>query len=141
MRDVVGKLIPVAPLQTQEEAPATPPKPAVEIQHISLDQFRAFAEDGESLILDARPEIFHRLGHVPGALAMPRDEFEAYYHKHRATLEKDKAQQLVIYCQGGSCEDSDLVSKALVRLGYTKIAIFTDGWNAWVAGKLPEERT
>lgn len=141
LKDAVEKLASVTPSKARETTPAKPPESAVEIQHITLDQFRVFAEDGESLILDARPEIFHRLGHIPGALALPRDEFESYYQRHREALEKNKARRLVIYCQGGSCEDSDLVSKALVRLGYTQIAIFTEGWNAWVAEKLPEERS
>lgn len=106
---------------------------------LSLEEFSKVVEAKQALILDARPELFHRLGHVPGALALPRDDFENYYQKHRALLEANKNQSLVIYCSGGDCEDSALVEAALQKLGYTQISIFEGGWSEWTKAGLPEE--
>ncbi len=110
-------------------------------EHLSLEEFRAIVTQKTALVLDARPELFHRLGHVPGALALPRDEFEIYYRKLQAVLEKNKAQPLVIYCSGNACEDSGLVTDSLKKLGYTHIVIFHGGWSEWTQAGLPEEKT
>ncbi|HRR34539.1 MAG TPA: hypothetical protein P5026_10595 [Kiritimatiellia bacterium] len=53
---------------------------------IDLASFRALQK--RALILDARPEIFHRLGHIPKAISLPREDFEACYRKHRTLLAK-----------------------------------------------------
>jgi len=106
---------------------------------LSLEEFKNFVEEKQGWVLDARPEIFHCLGHVPGALALPRDDFENYYRQHQAKLETAKSQALVIYCSGGSCEDSELVETALRKLGYTRISVFEGGWHEWTRAGLPEE--
>jgi rhodanese-related sulfurtransferase len=106
---------------------------------ISLEQFRTFVEGRRVLVLDARPEIFHRLGHVPGALSLARDDFEKSYAKLKDQLEKNKDQPLILYCSNTSCEDSHLVQKALSKLGYTNVSIFSGGWAVWTQAQLPEE--
>lgn len=110
-------------------------------EYMGLEEFRVLVESKGALVLDARPEIFHRLGHVPGALSLPRDDFEASFALHRDRLEADTGALIVIYCSGSSCEDSDLVRKALHRLGFTRVSVFKGGWSAWTSAGLPEGRT
>jgi rhodanese-related sulfurtransferase len=107
---------------------------------LSLDEFRSFAEQKRGLVLDARPELFHRLGHVPGAISLPREALESGYAKLKAQLESDKSQPLVVYCSGISCEDSIMVQQALVKLGYTHVSIFRGGWDEWSDAGLPVEK-
>jgi len=55
---------------------STAPLPPTVLDHpqiISLQEFREMVDTKKAIILDARPEIFHRLGHVPGALSLPRE--------------------------------------------------------------------
>jgi len=110
-------------------------------QHISLDDFRRYVEKKEGLALDARPEIFHRLGHVPGALSFPREDFGGAYAKMCSRLEGDRKQLLLVYCSGASCEDSQMVADGLAKLGYRRVYVFKGGWDAWEEAHLPEERT
>ena len=107
---------------------------------VSLEEFRAFVERGEAVVVDARPEVLHRLGHVPGASSLPVKDFKASYAKHRSRLEADKGALVVIYCSGVDCEDSTLVRKALGRQGHTRIVIFKGGWDAWTEAGYPVER-
>jgi len=107
---------------------------------LSLGEFADFVENKRGLVLDARPEIFHRLGHVPGALSLPREDFENIYPGLREKLEADFSQPIVIYCANVSCEDATLLKKALVDLGFKQLKIFEGGWAQWEsAGKLQEE--
>lgn len=114
------------------------PADAPPVQSIDLPTFQEMLR--KTLVLDARPEIFHRLGHVPTALALPRDDFETYYTKHRSTLERYKDQPIAIYCTGGRCEDGEMVANALLRLGFKQLFLFRGGWYAWTHARLPEEK-
>jgi rhodanese-related sulfurtransferase len=122
------------------EAVHTAALPVAPLQDISLESFRVFVAEKRGVVLDARPEIFYRLGHVPGALALPRDDFEKSYARLKETLGNHRTQPLMIYCAGGACEDGELVRDALARLGYAHVAIFRGGWTAWKQAGLPDEK-
>ena len=92
------------------------------------------------IILDARPEVFYQLGHVPGALSLPREDFEAGYGRLRELLEKDPSRPIAVYCADMSCEDSELVAGALTQLGFLHVAVFKGGWEAWSEAHLPQEK-
>jgi len=119
-------------------AEAFSPREASLPEYLTLEEFGHFARDG-GLVLDARPEIFHRLGHVPGAISLPRDDFENAYKVLREKLEADKTRPIAVYCSGASCEDSELVKKSLAALGFTQVSIFRGGWSEWQGAGKPEE--
>ncbi|RYD27573.1 MAG: hypothetical protein EOP86_24340, partial [Verrucomicrobiaceae bacterium] len=107
---------------------------------ISLPDLRtALSKSQPPLLIDARLPLFFKMGHLPGALHLPREGFQAAFRRHRAVLEQDKNRQIVIYCQGGSCEDSDMVAEALRSLGFTRLSVFAGGWKEWQAAGLPAE--
>lgn len=142
MQSVVTKLAVETPVPLAKEEPAVDARSqSAKIERISLEAFKERREQPGHVVLDARPEIFHRLGHVPNAIALPRDEFEGYYSKVRESLEPFKRQVVLIYCSGSACEDSELVANALVKLGFKNIAIFTGGWSEWTRENLPQQRS
>ena len=108
---------------------------------ISLEQFQKYAQGSEALVLDARPAVFYGMGHVPGALSLPRDDFEAAHARLKSQLEKNRGRPLAVYCSDADCDDSELVAKALLKLGYPQVLRFKDGWAAWQKAHLPEEQT
>jgi rhodanese-related sulfurtransferase len=108
-------------------------------QRVTIDQLQQFLNDKRGFVFDARPEIFHRLGHIPGAQSLPREDFENAYKTFQPKLEQDRSQPIIVYCSGSSCEDSMLVQKSLQALGYTNVAVFSGGWSEWQDKGLPEE--
>lgn len=134
------KQIQTIPESTPAASAGTELPEAAVPQVISLDDFQKDVESNEGLILDARPEIFHRLGHVPGALSFPREDFDAVYAKMRSRLDSDKGQLLLVYCSGASCEDSQMVADGLAKLGYRRVFVFKGGWDEWEGAHLPEEK-
>jgi len=106
---------------------------------ISLKDFAGYVEKGGGVILDARPEVFFRLGHVPGALSLPRDDFGKAYPILRDKLECSFDQPIVIYCSRPSCEDAELVRIALSAIGFRQLSVFEAGWVGWVSAGKPTE--
>lgn len=118
---------------------ATKPSPELS-DKLSLDDMVAYVSEKRGVILDARPEIFHRLGHIPGAISLPRDDFEKAYEALKEKLEQNRTQPLAIYCSSSSCEDAELVRKALSALGYSQLTVFSGGWAEWTQAGKTEER-
>ena len=105
---------------------------------IDLAKFHDLVES-KAIILDARPALFYRVGHVPGARALSRETFETDYARQRAFLESHHEDRLVIYCSGDTCVDSRMVAAALQKLGYPHVLVYAGGWEEWQAAALPEE--
>lgn len=84
--------------------------------------------DAGALFLDARPVDFYRMGHIPGALPLPEDDFDAAFARLEPTLRS--RFDLVVYCSGYGCEASHIVAGKLKQRGI-QAAILHEGWPAW----------
>lgn len=109
------------------------------ILRLTLPEFAEFVESCRGLVVDARPEIFYERGHVPGALSLSRINFKEAYVLLKSKLEVNRSGQIVVYCAGYACHDSEIVCTALAKLGYNNIMIFSGGWSEWTEAGLPEE--
>ena len=125
--------------QVEKISPAAATEPA-EPAHIDLEAFRRWVFEKRGVIVDARADLFYQMGHVPGSLSLPRETFDKDYERQRDRLEENKRQPFVVYCSDVSCEDSRLVAKALMRLGYVPVFVYPGGWNEWTGHSLPVER-
>ena len=107
---------------------------------IRLEEFQQFVAAHRGLVLDARPAVFYREAHVPGAVSLPTESFAEEYPRLRATLEPHKDQPIALYCSGADCPDSQLLADALAKLGYRQLRIYTSGWDEWSQTGLPQEQ-
>jgi rhodanese-related sulfurtransferase len=91
------------------------------------------------LFIDARDEDHYREGHIPGA----REFFPYYPEKYLADVLPfcQIAEQIVVYCAGGDCEDSESAALMLRDAGIPgeKLFVFGGGMPAWMAAGLPVE--
>ena len=91
------------------------------------------------IFIDARDETKFQAGHIPGAW-----QFD-YYHPERylaAILPlAQMAHEIVVYCGGGDCEDSQLTASFLKDAGIPadKIRVYVGGVTDWGAAGLPLE--
>jgi rhodanese-related sulfurtransferase len=91
------------------------------------------------LFIDARDEAHYLKGHIPGS-----HEFDHYRpEKHLGTVLPlcQLAEQVVIYCNGGDCEDSLFAAMSLRDAGIEpqKLFIYTGGMQDWATNNLPIE--
>lgn len=107
---------------------------------MTLADFSRVVDAHTAVIIDARPGLFYRLGHVPGALSLPREDFRAAYERNKGRLTDKKDAMIVVYCSSNSCEDAGMVRKALLELGHQGTVVFAGGWAAWQEAGQAEEK-
>src|SRR5215203_1051929 len=82
----------------------------------------AMADTSENLVyFDCRERQEYNLGHIPGAVFIPRGQMET---KVEAIIPRDK--KVVIYCASGN--RSALAAETMMQMGYTDVASMSDGF-------------
>ena len=112
----------------------------ISITTVTKKELSRISADRSALILDARPRIFFKLGHIPNALSLPRDDFKMSYQKLQETLSSYRDKSIVVYCSDIDCPDSRMVAEALQRLGYSHVRLFLGGWDEWVDSHLATQQ-
>ncbi len=97
---------------------------------VLVEELRAAAGRADVAILDARPLVFFRAGHIPGAISLPWDRFVAEFPALRERLTEGGLAGIVIYCSGGDCEDSARLTRLLAAEGIGPLAIIRRGVGA-----------
>jgi rhodanese-related sulfurtransferase len=93
---------------------------------------------GNALFLDARPDDDYARGHIPGAISLPIDRFDAQIGN---ILDRHPENRpIVTYCSGRTCEDSHKLARLLIEFGFTDVKIFIDGFPGWEKKGYPVEQ-
>lgn len=94
--------------------------------------------DGLVVFVDARPDLEYEEGHIPGALHVDHYRQDEYLPAVMDRLEA--AQVIVVYCNGGDCEDSIFLSNDLIYehgLPYEHVFLYEGGMKDWNAKGRP----
>ncbi|MCH8149685.1 MAG: rhodanese-like domain-containing protein [Planctomycetes bacterium] len=121
---------------------AKPTLPKHDFQTIAfnevVDAFRdAATADGAYVFVDARDDQSYEEGHVPGALQADHFRIEQYIEP---VLEaSEMAEMVIVYCNGGDCEDSIYVCQDLIEFDvpYDRLFLYEGGWNEWKSKDQP----
>ncbi len=85
---------------------------------------------GVWIILDARDAREYAAGHLPGAIALPWNEFDRFYPRVEPLLE-DPNQAVLVYCAHTQCDDGLTLAKELRRRGSQKVSLLQGGFESW----------
>lgn len=101
---------------------------------VSVAETRAFR--GKLLWIDARPDADFAKAHVPGALPLNEEHWEAQVEAVVARWEP--GMRAIVYCSSTGCEASRRVADTL-RSQYQldDVRVLRGGWEAWQAGASP----
>ncbi len=112
------------------------------LQAISHDRVVQFFggkqhRNGKVVFIDARGKSKYRQGHIPGAYPFSHYRIEAYLGTVLPVCEK--AETIIVYCQGADCQDSEMAAMGLRDLGVPaeKIHVYIGGITAWRAASMP----
>ena len=125
MRDVAGEH--VAGIERLAEAYVGDRS---QLEAISRDELSARLRRGELVVLDVRPEVEYRAGHIAGARSLP------YAELRRRIRSLPKDAEVVAYCRGPYCVYADDTVRELRRRGY-RARRLQDGFPEWKGAGLP----
>jgi rhodanese-related sulfurtransferase/DNA-binding transcriptional ArsR family regulator len=97
---------------------------------ISKDELLRRIDAGTAVVIDARPRVEYRQGHIAGALSIPVDELA------QRLKELPEDREIVAYCRGPYCVYAD-ESVRLLTLHGMKAARLEDGYPEWAVAGLP----
>lgn len=132
-----------APVTTTPPAPAAPatdplarfkPHPSQPYVEISGADAALLHANGV-LFLDARRTSVYEDGHIAGARSFSvwesdvDDKVNALYSERSDPRDQDRP--IVIYCSGGACEDSHMLSQKLWGIQFNNIYVYKDGFPDW----------
>lgn len=114
------------------------------LQLVNLDQMKQFLHDpryaqGLILFIDAREDDPYQEGHIPGAYQLDHYHPENYIATVLPVCQT--ATQIVVYCSGGDCEDSEFTAVTLREIGIPneKLFVYPGGMSEWTTNALPIE--
>lgn len=106
---------------------------------ISTDELKSILAKGKALILDTRPHLEWAISHIPGALnvapkpGMSMSLYTSDVAEVNQLTKGDKAQALILYCNGLYCGKSKRVAEDLLTNGYTNVRRYQLGAPVWRA--------
>lgn len=110
------------------------PKPVPKGVLTSIDMGRVFAmnQTGDIQLIDVRPSLFYRLGHIDDAENMALIKYDKIIDLKRPLLDSavKSGKVIVLYCQNVDCPDAHKMGLKLAELGYSA-SIYHGGWEEW----------
>jgi len=97
-------------------------------------------EQGLVVFVDARPDANYQAGHIPGAFQF--DHFHPENYLAAVLPVCLAAQQIVVYCHGGDCVDSENAALMLSHdagIAKEKLFVYGGGITEWTDRGLPVE--
>jgi rhodanese-related sulfurtransferase len=118
-------------------------EPGAGTRNISTEEMEEAVASGTVVVLDTRPRLEWAISHIPGALnvAPKPGTSMALYVSDIAEIARlvkgNKAQPLVLYCNGPFCGKSKRLSEELLAAGYSNVKRYQLGAPVWRAlGKM-----
>lgn len=89
------------------------------------------------VFIDARDDRHYNEGHIPGASQFDHYRPEKYLLPILAICQQ--AELIVVYCNGGDCEDSEYAAIMLREAGVPspKLFVYSSGMTEWITKKHP----
>jgi rhodanese-related sulfurtransferase len=104
-----------------------------DICEVSVSEAKALLDKGGLIFLDCRTSKEFKMGHIPGAMNIPRGLMEFKIAKKIP----DKNAKIAMYCKSGG--RGCLATCTLCKMGYKNVKNIDGGWKAWEKAGYPIE--
>jgi rhodanese-related sulfurtransferase len=88
----------------------------------------------EGLIVDVRSEDQYKAAHIPHAAWLSHEEIMAAQFPPELLQFTDPKSLIIFYCDGGSCDDSQLAAEKVQDVWmFSNVKVYAGGWGEWEA--------
>ena len=96
-------------------------------------------QQGLVVFVDARKDDAYQTGHIPGAYQLDHFHPENYIATTLPVCQT--AEEIIVYCNGGECDDSENTALFLRDAGIPKekLFVYSGGIEEWLANRMPIE--
>jgi rhodanese-related sulfurtransferase/DNA-binding transcriptional ArsR family regulator len=101
-----------------------------ETELVGRDEIVRRVREGETFVIDVRPQCEYRAGHLPGAVSIPLEELDA------RLAELPRRRDIVAYCRGPYCVLAVEAVRLLREKGFRAVRLDMGVWD-WRAQGLP----
>lgn len=106
------------------------------VERVSIDEAQRLLSQGQATFVDARPSDHYSAAHIPGAMNLPAEDAEGLLDMQSLPIPPEG--QVITYCDGGTCEQSEYLGLLLrERDVCQQVRVLAGGWQGWVAAKAP----
>ena len=132
---LVSTLVLTAPIAVAKDmtAKALVAEAKKNICEVSVSEAKGLLDSGGCIFLDCRTSKEFKMGHIPGAMNIPRGLLEFKIAKKIP----DKNAKIAMYCKSGG--RGCLATCTLCQMGYKNVKNMAGGWMAWEKSGYPIE--
>ena len=97
---------------------------------VTIEEARNQYLTGQSVFLDSRSLQEYSEGHIPGAVDLSIASRNARLGELVRTI--PKSSNLILYCNGGTCQGAGALASWLLEKGWYRVAVFQGGLSKWI---------
>ncbi len=101
-----------------------------ELEPLTASELRARLRSGDVTLIDVRPEVEYRAGHIEGAISVPVERLKERLSRF------PRRRPVVAYCRGAYCVFAIDAVRELRKKGYKSFRL-ADGFPDWVVAGFP----
>jgi Rhodanese-related sulfurtransferase len=109
------------------------------VERLDIGEVVEFIDKGDGVLVDTLPPEHFEARHIPGAVNAC--VYEMVFCDILTTLVPAKGTPIVLYGAGTESQDCMAAAEKLTRIGYTDVAVFHGGLEAWLESGRPLEGT
>jgi rhodanese-related sulfurtransferase len=109
---------------------------SIAMERVSIAEASALLGQPLVTFVDARPTYHYAAEHIPGAMNLPAEDAEGLLDTQSLPIPPDG--EVITYCDGGSCEQSEYLGLLLRQRDVCqRVRVLEGGWQAWAASGSP----
>ena len=118
------------------DLPAEEPQAQTRVDRVTVADARELLERSDVTFVDARPASAYAYAHIPGAMNLPAADAEGLLELQSLPIPPEG--QVITYCDGGRCEQSDYLGTLLAERDVCQqVRVLEGGWQAWITAEGP----
>jgi rhodanese-related sulfurtransferase len=104
----------------------------IEIRYVTTSQVTKYLNNPKVQFIDARFDADdYKKSHIGNAINITPWKNGDLINFDDLLIKLPHNKLYIVYCDGGTCDDSKIVARRMLELGFNKVFVYADGWDEW----------